>query len=69
MGTARVILSAPTVARLTVEGGPTVKVMAGQAALVKVASEGPQGPRGLPGADADVPDPGDLTIYFQNGLT
>lgn len=69
MSTARIILSPPPVVRLMVEDGPAVRIELPAPAQLRVITEGIQGPRGLPGQDAAVIDPGDLILYLENGMT
>lgn len=62
--------SAATVVEVTGNDNAVVEFAAvPPPAEVDVLTEGVQGTRGLPGEDAEVPDPGDLILYFQNGLT
>lgn len=77
MAEVAVIAQAPALVEIVAQGGLTVEFQASPPALVEVTTEGTQGGRGLPGADGqDGPpgsdanaDPGDLILYFQNGLT
>lgn len=46
MRAVRVIVPAPAVVRLTVAEGPTIKVLAHPPAVVRVVTEGIQGPPG-----------------------
>lgn len=60
--------SLPAQVTVQVEGGAAAILAASSPARVEVMSAGPQGGRGLTGADIGNYDPGDLTVAFENGL-
>lgn len=61
-----IITQSPAIVEVLPGDSPVVEAVAAGPAVVEILSEGIQGP---PGDGAVVPDPGDLTLYFQNGLT
>jgi len=58
----------PALVEITGTDGQTVTVPVPAAVQVSVELPGIQGPAGLPGAPGEVIEPGDLTLYFFNGL-
>lgn len=68
---AEVEITAPPspIVEITGDDGDVIEFPAEAPVSVDVLTEGTQGTRGLRGEDAVVPDPGDLILYFENGLT
>lgn len=69
MSTVEILALVGAEVEVIVEGAPAIGGEAAPIVEVQVETPGVQGPPGAAGQDAAVIDPGDLTLYFQNGLT
>ena len=72
MAEVEITTAPPAIVEITGDDGEVIEVPVAAATQVEVLTEGVQGSQGLrgdPGANAIIPDPGDLILYLENGLT
>ena len=67
--TVRITYQTGPVVRLTPQGGATIKLTTpAKPAAVRISPVGLPGARGPEGPGIAAYDPGDITLYFENGL-